>query len=126
MDERRESTAVPLLLAAPRYDRDGLKVWLSQDEVEQLIEAADDTQKRLAFSLGARCGLRSNEIVNVAPEHLADTQAGWMLRVWEGKSKPRETPVPENLATTIRTVADVRDVPDDEPLIERSTRTLRR
>jgi len=107
-------------------DRDDLKIWLSQSEVDQLLEATESTKQRIAFALGARCGLRSNEIANAAPEHLADTEAGWMLRVWEGKSKPRETPMPSNLATTIRTVDDYRDEDSDVPVVDKSTRTLRR
>lgn len=107
-------------------DRDDLKIWLAQDEVDQLLETAQSTNERVAFALGARCGLRSNEIVNVAPEDLADTEAGWMIRVWEGKSKPRETPCPANLATTINTIDDVRDEDSDVPVVNRSTRTLRR
>lgn len=107
-------------------DRDDLKIWLAQDEVDQLLETAQSTNERVAFALGARCGLRSNEIVNVAPEDLADTEAGWMIRVWEGKSKPRETPCPAHLATTINTIDDVRDEDSDIPVVNRSTRTLRR
>jgi len=51
-----------------------------------------------------------------------------MLRVWHGKGdKFRETPVPRDLATTIRTVDDVRDAPTSLSLVEiTSTRSLRR
>ncbi|RZH66529.1 tyrosine-type recombinase/integrase [Natrinema altunense] len=109
-------------------NRDDMKVWLSQNEVEQLLEAADGTQQRIAFALGARCGLRSHEVLDVAPEDIVDTDAGTMLRVWHGKGdKFRETPVPRNLATTIRTVDDVRDAPTSSSLVEiTSTRSLRR
>jgi integrase len=107
-------------------ERDDLKIWLSQTEVQQLIDTADSTEERIAFALGARCGLRSSEIVNAAPEDLADTEAGWMLRVWETKTTPRETPVPENLATTINTVDDVRSEGSSTPVVDVSTRTLRR
>ncbi|ARS89909.1 tyrosine-type recombinase/integrase [Natrarchaeobaculum aegyptiacum] len=109
-------------------NRDDMKVWLSQSEVEQLLETADGTQQRIAFALGARCGLRSHEVLEVAPEDVVDTNAGTMIRVWHGKGdKMRETPVPRDLATTIRTVDDVRDAPSSAPLIEiSSTRSLRR
>ena len=108
--------------------RDDMKVWLSQTEVEALLGAAKDTEQRLAFALGARCGLRSHETLDVAPEHVVDTDAGTMLRVHAGKGdKYRETPVPRDLATTIRTVADVREKSASAPLVEtNSTRTLRR
>lgn len=107
--------------------RDDMKVWLSADEVDRLLDAAEDTEERIAFALGARCGLRSHEILDVAPEHVHDTDAGTMLRVWHGKGdKFRETPMPADLATTIRTVADVRDAPPSESILDvTTTRTLR-
>ena len=39
-------------------DEAGKKVWLSQIEVQQLVDVPTDTQHRVAFELGARCGLR--------------------------------------------------------------------
>ncbi len=109
-------------------DEAGKKVWLSQREVEQLEAVAPDTEHRVAFMLGARCGLRSKESLDVAPQHVAKTEAGAMLRVWEGKGdKYRETPMPRDLATTIETIGDVRDSPADEPVLSiSSTRSLRR
>jgi len=108
--------------------RDDMKVWLSQDEVSALLDAADGTQQRIALALGARCGLRSHEVLDVAPEHVVDTDAGTMLRVHHGKGdKYRETPVPRDLATTIRTVDDVRDASSSASLVDiTSTRSLRR
>jgi integrase len=108
--------------------RDDMKVWLSQKEVDQLLEAADGTHQRIAFALGARCGLRSREVLQVAPNDIVETDAGVRLRVWEGKGDQfRETPVPRDLATTIRTVDDVRSEPSSASLVDReSTRSLRR
>ena len=107
---------------------DGKKVWLSVGEVDTLLSEFDDTEKRIAAGLAARCGLRSHEVVQVAPDHVADTDAGTMLRVWDGAKtgKYRETPIPPNLATTIRTVGDVREEPTDAPVVDSSKRTLRR
>jgi len=109
-------------------DDDGMKVWLSESEVDQLLDQFDDTEKRIAVGLAVRCGLRSDEVVDVAPDHVVDTDAGRMLRVWSSAKTDnyRETPIPPNLATTIRTVGDVRDAPTGEPVVEVSTRTLRR
>lgn len=109
-------------------DQDGMKVWLSEREVDQLVEKFDDTEKRIAVGLAVRCGLRSAEVLSVAPDHVVDTDAGTMLRVWSSAktNKYRETPVPTDLATTIRTVGDVRDDPTDAPVVDCSTRTLRR
>ncbi|WP_255681950.1 site-specific integrase [Natrinema sp. SYSU A 869] len=110
-----------------RKNREDMKVWLSQNEVEDFLGAAADTQQRIAFALGARCGLRSHEVLDVAPEDVVDTDAGTMLRVCHGKGdKFRETSVPRNLATTIDTI-DYRDAGASSPLVEiTSTRSLRR
>lgn len=107
--------------------RDDMKVWLSDQEVERLLDAASDTDHYLAYGLGVRCGLRSQEALDVAPTHVVETGAGYMLRVWEGKGDQyRETPVPQDLAARIQTVDDVRDASSDEPLLDCSSRTLRR
>lgn len=109
-------------------DQDGMKVWLSEDEVRQLLDEFDDTEQRIAVDLAARCGLRSAEVLDVTPEHVVDTDAGTMLRVWSSAKtdKYRETPMPPDLATTIRTVGDVREESSDVPVVNVSTRTLRR
>ncbi|NLV14428.1 tyrosine-type recombinase/integrase [Haloarcula argentinensis] len=109
-------------------DQEGMKAWLSEQEVQQLLDQFDDTEKRIAVSLAVRCGLRSAEVLDIAPEHVVDTDAGTMLRVWKSAKtgEYRETPVPPNLATTIRTVGDVREGPIDAPLVDATTRTLRR
>jgi len=112
----------------PHDEEDGKKVWLSKDDVVELEDAAEDTEKLIAFALGARCGLRSAEILDVAPQDIVQTDAGWMLRVHHGKGdKYRETPIPENLAMRIQTIGDMRSEPIDEPVLSiSSTRSLRR
>jgi len=54
----------------------GKMVWLGLEEVENLISAAGDTRRTIAISLGARCGLRSQEVVDVTPADIVDTEAG--------------------------------------------------
>jgi len=95
-----------------------MMVWLSEDDVEQLLDAAKDTERRIAFGLGARCGLRSHEILEASPDDLVDTQAGYMLIVKHGKGgKYRETPIPNQLVTQIETIDDMRDESEDQPLL---------
>ena len=107
---------------------DGKKVWLSQDEVDQLLEATDDAIADVAFRLAVRCGLRTEEIVGVTPEDVAETDAGRMLRIWNGAKtgEYRETPIPESLASTVGTIDSVREEDSDEPIVDVSKRTLRR
>jgi integrase len=109
-------------------ERSDMKVWLSEDGTERFLAAAKDTEQRIAFGFGARCGLRSGEWLDVTPRDVVDTDAGTMLRVWGGKGdKFRETPVPPTLAASINTLAEMREGGDDDPLLSvSSTRTLRR
>jgi integrase len=115
------------------HDDEGRAVWLSTDEVETLLETAESQHQRMAFALGGKCGLRSQEVVDVVPADLQDTQAGPVLRVVGKDDKFRQAPVPEQLADKIETAAEYRDQPDDYPLVDStsgdrgaSTRTLRR
>jgi len=106
---------------------DGRKVWLSEEEADEFLATADDTQQRIAFGLGLRSGLRCKEIVDVTPRDITSGPAGWFLRVEHGKGdKYRETPLPGDLATTIQTMADLRDEDDTTPLVDVSTRTVER
>jgi len=101
---------------------DGMKAWLSDDDVAALLDVARDTEQEVAFSLAARCGLRSHEVLDVAPSHVVETDAGTMLTVPAGKGdKYRETPIPRALAKQIRTVDDMRDAGSDEPIISVTT-----
>jgi integrase len=113
-----------------QHDKDsaGFKIWLSDDEVAALLEQCSDLEVRIAIELGVRCGLRSSEILTVAPKDVVDTDAGWMLRVPAGKGeKYRETPMPESLALRVLTLGDMRDEDGDVPVITvASTRSLRR
>ena len=103
--------------------RDDVKVWLSDDETEQLIEAADTTEREVAISLGVRCGLRSAEVLDVAPADITETDVvGSMLKVVDGKGgKTRQTPIPTTVKTQIETANEYRDAGDDEPIVSVST-----
>jgi len=104
-------------------ERDDHKVWLSQHETEQLIEAADGTERQIALSLGVRCGLRSAEVLDVTPANVNETGVvGAMVEVEDGKGdKNRKTPIPETVKTQIETANEYREEADDEPIISVST-----
>jgi len=106
-------------------ERSDKKVWLSEEETECFVAAGENNEQQIAFGLGAWCGLRSGEWLDVTPRDVIDTDAGTMIRVWEGKGdKFRETPCPEVLATRIRVAGE--DNPDDPVLDVETTRSLRR
>ena len=86
------------------YDeRDGKRVWLSEQEVGLFLEEADeDREHRAAFLLAARCGLRRQEIVDVTPSDIVSNDTGRIVRVWEGKGdKYREVPCPDDLTNLV-------------------------
>lgn len=84
-------------------NRDDMKTWLSEQEVDTLLDAADPTDHYLAYALGLRCDLRSMETLSVAPDHVVETDAVHMLRVWGGKgAEYRETPVSPGIAARIQ------------------------
>jgi integrase len=122
----REAGFPARMLTEEHDDGDGRRVWLDESEVEQLLSITEEQKHRIALALGVRGGLRSHEIVQVAPEHVINTDAGTMLTVPEGKGdKYRETPIPETLAASIRSIGEYRDDPADAPVVTNPTRTLR-
>lgn len=103
---------------------DGKRVWLDRGEVDLLISKAKDARQRVAFALGARAGLRRDEIVSVTPGDFFQAPPGW-LRIWEDYSKGgkyRETPIPETLAARV----DGMERPDDEPVVDVAGHTVYR
>jgi integrase len=80
-------------------ERDDAKaVWLSADEITQLLDTAKTDTRRWALGIMARCGLRVDEAAQIKPIDLIESDAGRMCRIRNGKGgKTRETPVPAEL-----------------------------
>lgn len=110
--------------------RGGKRVWLSTDEIEQVIDGAEDTEQHIALSLAARCGLRRKEIVQISPADLVTSEKeNYHLRVWEDVAKKdhyREPPVPDPLANKMETMADLTSMDRDDPFVTVSDRTVYR
>lgn len=111
----------------PYPERDGMRVWLDPDELDQLIDRVGSTnQRRVAVELAARCGLRREEAVGVTPGDVVDGPTGeTALRVREDVAKfghYREVPVPDTLAARLDALADVRG--SDDPVVDRTGKTL--
>lgn len=103
---------------------DGRRVWLTQDEVELLIEKAKTPMQEVAFMLGAYAGLRRGEIVSVTPVQFDQAPRGW-LRVppeFTKSERYRETPIPTDLSAMIRGIGGE----PDEPVVARTGNTVRR
>jgi integrase len=79
---------------------DGKRVWLSEQEMQLLLSKTppNHPQHDAALLLAGRCGLRRQELVDVTPADLQQTDTGQIVRVWEGKGdKYREVPAPAEL-----------------------------
>ncbi|TKX86961.1 site-specific integrase [Halorubrum sp. SS5] len=103
-------------------ERDGKRVWLSQsdenDEVAALINEAKSPEQEIAFRLGLQAGLRREEIASVTSNDFTHAPDGF-LRVWNDyakRGKYRETPIPKELASSVRTLSYERD--PDEPIVD--------
>lgn len=101
------------------YDeKEGQRVWLSQDDIDLLVSKGKTTVQKTAFILGAHCGLRREEIVSVTVNDFMHAPDGW-LRVWGDYSKfdkYREVPIPGTLEARVDSIADDRE-PDD-PVVD--------
>lgn len=94
------------------YDeRDGKRVWLDQveenDEVSILIGEVESPEQEIAFRPGAQAGLRREEIASATPNDFSHVPDGF-IGVWNDyakRGKYRETPIPEELASSVRTLA---------------------
>jgi Phage integrase family. len=87
------------------YDeRSGKRVWLSEKELQLIISKTKTghAEQQIALLLAARCGLRRQEIVDVRPTDLVNTDTGQIVRVWHGKGdKYREVPAPPQLTQLV-------------------------
>lgn len=109
-------------------ERDGMKVWLEQDELDRFIDEAENTEQRIAFQLLGYSGLRSAETLQVTPNDVVHTSAGPRVRVWNGKGgKDRETIASDDLASVTSFYTDVGNRDPDTPMVSTEhPRTLRK
>lgn len=113
------------MFAEPFEDSEGFRIWLDLDESDQLLQAAETREERLAFTLGVRSGLRVAEIVDVKAKDVVSTSAGPRIRVWESKGKKyRETPTTKDLLAMAETVADLQG--ENTRLIDHTPRWVQR
>lgn len=111
------------------YDEDsGRKCWLARNEQELLTNYySESPRKELVIRLGLS-GLRAEEIVRVARSHVrpVDGSEAFKLRIPVAKRGKRETPLPTETRTLLVTTANARDVPKNEPVIDRSKKQIQR
>ncbi|WP_330633573.1 site-specific integrase [Halocatena halophila] len=116
-------------------NKDGsFNVWMSRDEYQHLPRAASSWDREIAIRLMGDCGLRVAEVLDVCPAHVSRMSDGThhSLEVVGGKDtsgeyqegKHRETWVPVELERTINRYMQHEGITHDEPIIDRSKRTL--
>lgn len=109
------------------------KVWMTDDEIEELRRSAADHRDDLVIQLGAYVGLRAFEIPQVTPGHVKRTPDGdhYRLRVPEGKDttgsggKPRDAFLPVDVEGAIHRFQNAEGIGRDEPLIDISVSGVR-
>jgi len=108
----------------PYDERDGRRVWLSESELQLLIDEADDGAYTLACMLAGRAGLRRQEIVGVRPVDVVERSDGQAIRVREAIAKHdqyREVPLPARLGGITHTATDA-----ETPLVDVDTSNVYR
>jgi integrase len=109
-------------------------VWMSREEYERLPRSTSEYDQEIALRLMGDCGLRVAEVLDVCPEHISRMTDGrhYGLEVVAGKDtsgsysggKHRETWLPVDLERDINRYTQHQEISSDEPLIDRSKRTL--
>lgn len=89
-------------------DKEGKRVWLGRDELQQFIDEAESPQQQIAFMLAGRAGLRRNEIIKVKFADFVQNQTGHHVRIWQDyakRDKYREPPIPDELYSIVNTLS---------------------
>jgi integrase len=119
-------------------NKDGTwNVWMAREEYREIPRQAHNGLAEVAIRLMGDCGLRVAEVLDVRPCDVSRRSDGrhYELEVVSGKDtsgeydggKHRETWLPRDLEAHMNRLAqggDVLGVDDDEPLVDRTKRTL--
>jgi integrase len=124
----------------PYSNKDGLKIWLNQQEQQQLLEATDDRDGRprperaLALNLGLH-GFRTDEIVPTdngpgvieAGVRKLGGGEGYVIEIQDGKTATsiREVPLDPDVARDIFALKRGASKRKDDPLLDVNPRTVR-
>lgn len=111
----------------PYDEKDGRRVWLARSECDDLLEAVgDDPRQHIVLRLGLH-GLRTDEIKRVEAGHVRPLRdgEGHVLVIPDGKTGRRETPLSDDLAQRISYLKSAAELRQDEPVIDKSKRSMR-
>jgi len=103
------------------------KVWLTDEEIENLRRAANSTRDDIIIQLGAFVGLRAFEIPQVRPRDVKETESGqYRLRVRAGKDtggnggKPRDAYLPSDVEGSLQRYQNEHNIAPNDPYIDLS------
>ena len=112
---------------------DQYKVWMTDDELEELRRAAATHRDDLVIQLGGYVDLRAFEIPQVCPKHVKRTDDGdhYRVRIPRGKDttgnggKPRDAYLPAEVEGDIHRYKNAEDIGRSEALVDLSERGIR-
>jgi len=103
------------------------KVWLTDDEIEELRRAANSQRDDIIIQLGAFVGLRAFEIPQVRPKNVKETESNqYRLRVEAGKDtsgnggKPRDAYLPGDVEGALQRYQNEHNIAPKDPFIDLS------
>jgi len=107
------------------------KVWMTDDELEDLRRAAASRRDDIIIQLGAYVGLRAFEIPQIQPRHIKQEGDQYRLRVPEGKDtangegKPRDAFLPSSVERDLRQFQTSENIAPRDPIVELTERGVR-
>lgn len=111
---------------------DEYKVWMTDEEIEELRRAAASYRDDVIIQLGAFVGLRAFEIPQVTPAGISETERGmFRLRVPKGKDttgsggKPRDAFLPDDVERDLKRFQNAENIAPRDPFVELSERGVR-
>lgn len=111
---------------------DSYKVWMTDDDLDQLRRATVSYRDDVILQLGGFVGLRAFEIPQVKPTHIQQTDDDhFRLRVPEGKDttnsggKPRNAYLPKGVERSLRQYQNAENIAPDHPFVDLSVRGIR-
>lgn len=108
------------------------KVWLTDQEIEDLRRATASYRDDIIIQLGTYVGLRAFEIPQITPSGISTTENGqYRLRVPHGKDttgnggKPRDAYLPADVERSLQQYQNAENIAPKDPFIDLTERGVR-
>jgi integrase len=110
---------------------DQYKVWLTEDELEELRRYAASARDDLIIQLGGYVGLRAFEVPQIQPRHVKEIEGQYRLHVPKGKDtkngvgEPRDAFLPKGVERDIQQYQRSENIAPKDPLVDLTERGIR-